>query len=62
MLRKGAHFGADSHMAPRPGGAALKADEDALDAVICACIAVRVLQARAEPYSDEDSAIWIPTP
>jgi predicted RNase H-like nuclease len=41
-------------------GVELKAYEDALDAVICAWVAVCVLEGRAMPFGDEDSAIWIP--
>lgn len=41
-------------------GVALKAYEDALDAVICAWVAVCALEARARPFGDEQSAIWIP--
>lgn len=43
-------------------GYQLKAYEDALDAVICAWVAVCVLEGRAIPYGDENSAIWIPNP
>jgi predicted RNase H-like nuclease len=42
------------------GGAALKAYEDMLDAVVCACVAICVLDGEAEPYGDDISAIWIP--
>ena len=40
---------------------ALKGYEDQLDAVVCAWVAVCALEDRAEPYGDQDSAIWIPT-
>lgn len=38
----------------------LKAYEDALDAIVCAWVAVCALEARARPFGDEDSAIWVP--
>ena len=41
-------------------GAALKSFEDALDAVVCAWVGIRVLQDRAKAYGDADSAIWVP--
>ena len=37
-----------------------KAFEDALDAVVCAFVAVRVLDGRACPLGDGQSAIWVP--
>jgi predicted RNase H-like nuclease len=40
--------------------AELKAYEDALDAVICAWVAVCALEGRAVPFGDQSSAIWIP--
>lgn len=43
-------------------GADVKAYEDALDAVVCAWVAICALQGRASPFGDKDSAIWIPTP
>ncbi|WP_413711668.1 DUF429 domain-containing protein [Rhizobium sp. Rhizsp82] len=39
---------------------ALKAFEDALDAVVCAWVGACVLDGRARPYGDETSAIWVP--
>jgi predicted RNase H-like nuclease len=49
---------------PRPAldapGWVLKAHEDALDAVVCAWVAICVLEGRAQPFGDADSAIWIP--
>ena len=42
-------------------GLEMKAFEDALDAIVCAWVAICVLEGRAEPYGDEESAIWIPT-
>jgi predicted RNase H-like nuclease len=41
-------------------GAAVKAYEDTLDAVICAWVGVCALQGRALPFGDDVSAIWIP--
>jgi predicted RNase H-like nuclease len=41
-------------------GAAFKAFEDAMDAIICAWVGVQVLEGRAKAYGDLDSAIWIP--
>ena len=40
----------------------MKAYEDALDAIICAWVAVCALEERATPFGDENSAIWIPRP
>jgi predicted RNase H-like nuclease len=47
---------------PSSSGLMLKAFEDTLDAIICAWIAVCVLEERAKPFGDHDSAIWIPNP
>jgi predicted RNase H-like nuclease len=41
-------------------GREIKAYEDQLDAIVCAWVATRVLDGRAQPYGDKDSAIWIP--
>ncbi len=41
-------------------GATLKAFEDMLDAVVCAWIGITVLEGRAAPHGDADSAIWVP--
>jgi predicted RNase H-like nuclease len=41
-------------------GAALKAWEDKLDAVVCAWIAICALKGRAKPFGDAESAIWVP--
>jgi predicted RNase H-like nuclease len=41
-------------------GTDVKAYEDKLDAVICAWVAICVLEGRAKPFGDEISAIWIP--
>lgn len=46
----------------RTSGSEMKATEDALDAVVCAWVAICALNGRATPYGDQDSAIWIPTP
>lgn len=43
-------------------GVEIKAYEDALDAVICAWVAICALGGRASPFGDENSAIWIPNP
>jgi hypothetical protein len=48
-------------LAPTATGIQGKAYEDALDAVICAWVAVCALEGRAIPFGDEDSAIWIPS-
>lgn len=40
---------------------AMKAYEDALDAVICAWVGITALEGRARPYGDAVSAIWIPS-
>ena len=42
-------------------GATLKAFEDMLDAVVCVWIGITILEGRAAPHGDADSAIWIPT-
>jgi predicted RNase H-like nuclease len=47
---------------PSSSGLMLKAFEDTLDAMICAWIAICVLDGRAKPYGDQESAIWIPKP
>jgi len=51
---------------PRPDPAArgwvFKACEDALDAVVCAWVAVTALEGQAKPFGDADSAIWVPSP
>lgn len=40
--------------------ATLKGHEDALDAIVCAHVAIEALDGRAEPFGDEVSAIWVP--
>jgi predicted RNase H-like nuclease len=39
----------------------MKAFEDQLDSVVCAWVAIEVLEGRAVSYGDEISAVWIPT-
>lgn len=39
----------------------LKAFEDQLDAVVCAWVAIEVLEGKAAAYGDDVSAVWIPT-
>ena len=39
-----------------------KACEDALDAIVCAWVAICALERRARPLGDDSSAIWIPNP
>lgn len=55
---------ADALPLPRPDAprGMLKAFEDMLDAVVCAWVGVRVLAGTAQPFGDEDAAIWIPAP
>jgi predicted RNase H-like nuclease len=48
-------------LAPTATGIQVKAYEDALDAVVCAWVAVCALEGRAIPFGDEHSAIWIPS-
>lgn len=43
-------------------GAACKAHEDMLDAIVCAWIGASALRGDAQPYGDADSAIWVPRP
>jgi predicted RNase H-like nuclease len=38
----------------------LKAFEDSLDAVICAWVAICVLEGNSDAYGDHNSAIWVP--
>jgi predicted RNase H-like nuclease len=42
--------------------AALKAYEDAIDAVVRACVRICALKGKARSFGDENSAIWIPNP
>ncbi len=39
---------------------ALKAVEDTIDAIVAAWIGTTILEGTAEPFGDDDSAIWIP--
>lgn len=41
-------------------GHEMKAFEDALDAIVCAWVGTCVLDGKARPYGDMESAIWIP--
>lgn len=54
---------ADLLLEPELGATAskMKAFEDALDAVVCAWVGVCVLEGRAAPFGDSESAIWVPT-
>lgn len=40
--------------------AALKPYEDALDALVCACVGITYLDGRAEALGDDTAAIWVP--
>lgn len=40
----------------------LKSYEDTLDAIICAWVAICVLEGRARPFGDAISAVWVPKP
>ena len=42
-------------------GAALKAFEDKLDAIVCAWVGICVVEHRATPFGDHESAIWVPS-
>jgi predicted RNase H-like nuclease len=42
------------------GGVARKAQEDMIDAVVCAWVGIAALEGAAEPFGDADSAIWVP--
>lgn len=39
---------------------ALKSLEDTIDAIVCAWVGVTILEGAAEPFGDNDSAIWVP--
>lgn len=41
-------------------GAAMKAHEDMLDAIVCAWVGVTALAGEAEAHGDDDAAIWVP--
>lgn len=49
---------------PKPAldwrGYEMKAFEDSLDAVMCAWVGTCVVESKARPYGDMESAIWIP--
>jgi predicted RNase H-like nuclease len=45
---------------PNAAGWVMKAYEDALDAVVCAWVAICALEGRATAFGDQQSAIWIP--
>jgi hypothetical protein len=38
----------------------MKRYEDALDAILCAWVAIEFLEGNAEPLGDEQAAIWTP--
>lgn len=40
--------------------ASLKRYEDALDALVCAWVGTRYLEGCADPFGDQDAAIWVP--
>lgn len=54
-----------AELMPVPGsttrGAALKAFEDKLDAIVCAWVGICVIEHRATAFGDRDSAIWVPS-
>ena len=39
----------------------LKRYEDALDALVCAWVAIAYLEGKCVPYGDDQAAIWVPT-
>ncbi len=41
-------------------GAAMKAHEDMLDAIVCAWVGVTALTGEADAHGDDDAAIWVP--
>ena len=41
-------------------GSELKSYEDMLDAVVCCWVGICALEGRADPFGDNESAIWIP--
>ena len=41
--------------------ASLKRYEDALDALVCAWVGTRYLEGCADPFGDQDAAIWVPS-
>lgn len=40
---------------------ALKPVEDKIDAIVSAWVGIAILEGAAEPFGDDDSAIWVPT-
>lgn len=46
----------------KASGREWKAYEDMLDAIVCAAVGICVLEGRAVPFGDDQSAIWIPMP
>jgi len=55
--------GIEAHLPPlaeAATGAALKAHEDMLDAIVCAWIGTTALAGTADPHGDGESAIWVP--
>ncbi|MCO5296816.1 MAG: DUF429 domain-containing protein [Fimbriimonadaceae bacterium] len=47
---------------PSVSGIELKTVEDAIDAVVCAWVAICALDGRATAFGDDVSAIWVPHP
>ena len=47
---------------PTSSRRALKAYEDAIDAVVCAWVGISALNGRAVPFGDDDAATWVPEP
>lgn len=47
-------------LAADASGVARKAQEDMIDAIVCAWIGITALSGEAQPYGDADSAIWVP--
>jgi predicted RNase H-like nuclease len=43
-----------------PSLSAMKRYEDAIDALICAWVAIRFLEGRAVAFGDADAAVWVP--
>ena len=43
-----------------PKGPCYKGYEDAVDALVCAWVAVEFVNGRCKGYGDEESCIWIP--
>ncbi|MGO8758715.1 MAG: DUF429 domain-containing protein [Terracidiphilus sp.] len=39
----------------------LKPIEDKIDALVCAWVGIQVLAGKAEPFGDEEAAIWLPS-